>query len=204
MDLARGCRPSRRPRRPGARARPGARRRGTARPSAGRRPRRPRAWCASPTAPVASGLSARPTVRSRAASTRSLDQPMDSWPASTAATTSTPVAGPVPARTASSAASPVTASAGPGWAAPTSARAALTRTSAAGRGAPGTVLGAGPPRSRDPRDVEERVLEGGVRAGGAAGQPVRDRAGAGAHPHGVPRAGDVEDRLGDVRRRPGR
>ena len=41
------------------------------------------------TAPVTSGLSRRPAARSRPRSTRSLHQPIDSWPVSTAAATST-------------------------------------------------------------------------------------------------------------------
>ncbi|OLT52435.1 hypothetical protein BJF88_13800 [Cellulosimicrobium sp. CUA-896] len=48
------------------------------------------------TTPRTTGLSARPTARSRRASIQSLDHPTDSWPASTAAVTSAVVAAPAP------------------------------------------------------------------------------------------------------------
>ena len=42
------------------------------------------------------------------------------------------------------------------------------------------------------------MLQRGVGPGGAAGEPVPLAPGPGAHPDGVPGAGDVEDRLGDA------
>ena len=65
-------------------------------------------------APVASGLSARWTSRSRRRSTRSFDQPIDSWPVKTAAVTSTTRPAGSPASTASSAVRAVTAAVGSG------------------------------------------------------------------------------------------
>ena len=70
---------------------------------------------ASETSPRATGLSARPTCWSRPASITSLDQPMVSCPAATAAVTTKPVRKPWPAATAKSAVSAVTATTGPGW-----------------------------------------------------------------------------------------
>ena len=64
--------------------------------------------------PAATGLSLRPATASRPASKKSLDQPMESWPARTAGTRST---GPVPrgaASAASTAIIAVMASDGPG------------------------------------------------------------------------------------------
>src|SRR4029453_3445647 len=69
----------------------------------------------SETSPRATGLSARPTCRSRPASITSLDQPIVSCPAATAAVTTKPVPNPWPTATAKSAVSAVTATVGPGW-----------------------------------------------------------------------------------------
>src|SRR5262245_58766645 len=75
--------------------------------------------------PVASGLSVRPTAASRFASTQSLDHPMDSCPASTAAakhvSAPMPTASGAPAATASSTQIDVVARHGPGWLARTNA-----------------------------------------------------------------------------------
>src|SRR5690606_6725800 len=67
--------------------------------------------------PVATGLSVRPAARSRRASSRSFDHPMDSCPASTATSTTPMVAASLPAFWASRTATIVTAAVGPAWAA---------------------------------------------------------------------------------------
>ena len=74
------------------------------------------------TRPDATGLSVRPTRRSRSASSQSLLQPTASWPLRKAATTAPTTRAAEPAATASRPAKSVTAAAGPGWQAIASAR----------------------------------------------------------------------------------
>ena len=108
---------------PDGRRGPGAPARCASPPPATARRRRPPATLRQATtvdarsSPVASGLSVRPTCRSRPASTRSLPQPMVSWPANTAAVTTTPRSSGRSCPTANSATTVVTASVGPMWAA---------------------------------------------------------------------------------------
>jgi hypothetical protein len=68
---------------------------------------------ATDTSPAASGLSTLPTVVSRSRSSRSLDQPMDSWPVSTAAATRPTRAAGTSADQATADTSVVTATVGP-------------------------------------------------------------------------------------------
>ena len=128
---------------------------------------------------------------------------MESWPASTAATTSTPVAGAGCGRgrrAAPRAASPPAPA--PGGPRP---RARARRPPARGRPVAGGVAACRPPaRLRHaPRAHGTRVTRGCARGRGLVREArqvsrCRSRPESGAHPHGVPGAGDVEDRLGDA------